>query len=78
MYAAITCQSHQMHCFAALSCIAESVFNLGIILYGALFDGLVDLDKILIDDATGSYVEMSHLRVAHLTVGETDVFAAGL
>ena len=31
----------------------------------------------MIDDASGTDIEVSHLRVTHLTVGQSHVFAAG-
>ena len=35
----------------------------------------VDLHEVLVDNATGADVEVSHLRVAHLSVGQTYVLA---
>ena len=39
--------------------------------------GAVDLHQILVDDAAAADVEVTYLRVAHLAVGQTHVFAAG-
>jgi len=44
----------------------------------ATLAGLVDLHQILIYHASGTDVEMSHLGVAHLPVGQSDILAAGV
>ncbi len=33
--------------------------------------------KVLVDDAPGADIEVAHLRIAHLAVGQTDVLAVG-
>ena len=44
----------------------------------AALAGLVDLYEVLIDNASGTDVEVSNLGVAHLTVRKTNVLARGL
>ena len=39
--------------------------------------GAVDLHEVLINDAAGADIEVSHLRIAHLSVGQADVLAVG-
>ena len=43
---------------------------------GAVLAGTVNLHQVLIDNAAGADVEVSHLRVAHLSVWQAHVFAA--
>ena len=42
-----------------------------------LADGLLDAGEVLVDDSAGAEVEVADLGVAHLSLGEADVFAAG-
>ena len=42
---------------------------------GAVLDGIVDARKLLEDDAAGTDIEVTHLRVAHLAIGKAHVLA---
>ena len=52
--------------------------NLGILLKAVFPAGYVDLHEVLIYYAACAEVHMSHLGIAHLAVGKTYIFAAGL
>ena len=67
-----------MHGFAGAGAIAECFLYLGIVVDAAGSYGLVYFHKVLIYNAAASYIEMSHLGVAHLAVGQSHIFAAGL
>jgi hypothetical protein len=45
---------------------------------GAVADSQVDAGEFLVDDATGAEVEVTNFRISHLSLGETDLEAAGL
>src|SRR5438034_7609972 len=40
-------------------------------------DGFVNSRQVLIHDSPGSEIEMAHFRVAHLTIAQTHIGAAG-
>ena len=67
-----------MHCLTGAGAIFECALHLGILKNRAVGDGAVDLHEVLIYDTTGTDVEVTDLRVTHLSVGKTDEFAAGL
>ena len=76
--AAITCQSHEMQLLAVLLSVSVCSHDLRILHDRAVLAGAVNLHEILIYDASGSDIEVSYLRVAHLSVGKTYVLAACL
>ena len=45
---------------------------------GVLPAGYVYLYQVLVNDASGAKVHMSHLRVSHLSVRKAYIFSAGL
>lgn len=67
-----------MECLAGAPGVLVGVAYLLVLLDGAVLDGVVDLYEILIDDAAGADIEVSNFAVSHLSVGQTDVLAAGL
>ncbi len=67
-----------MYGLTAFLRIFEGADDFWIVQYGAVFDSLVDFYKILIDHAAGADVEVAYFGVAHLSVGKTYVFTAGL
>ncbi len=75
VYAAVAGQSHQVESASGVVCCFKRRFDLGIVEDGAVGYGLVDFHEVLIDHTSGADVEMAHFRVAHLSVGQTDVFA---
>ena len=44
----------------------------------AVLNGEIDAGEFLIDDATGSEVEMSHFGISHLALGQADLESASL
>ncbi len=75
--AAVRRQAHKMNVRALLLGVLESLHDLGIFEDRAVGARAVDLHQILIHHAARADIEVAHLRVAHLTVGQTDVFAVG-
>ncbi len=78
VYAAGRRQAHEVDGHIVLLGIAERADYLGILLERAVLDGAVDLHQVLIHHAAAADVEVTHLRVAHLAVGQTYVLATGL
>ena len=78
VYAACGREAHEVYGVPGLLGIAVCRLYLGVLQYAAVGTGSVDFHEVLVYDAAGSDVEMPHLRVAHLSVGQTNVFAAGL
>ncbi len=77
MHAAVGGKAHEMDADAVLAGIVERADDLGILQNRIVAAGAVDFDQILVDDAPGADVEVAHLRIAHLPVGQTDVLAVG-
>ena len=77
VYAAGGGESHEVEFFAVLFGVGVGSDDFGVREDGAVGAGAVDFDEVLIDDASGTDVEVTDFRVSHLTVGESDVFAAG-
>ena len=50
--------------------------HLGILHDAAVGAGAVNLDQVLVNDAAGADIEVSHFGVAHLPVGQAYVLAA--
>ena len=57
--------------------VVESLLYGGVFGYGAVGARLVYLYQILINHASGTEVEVSYLRVTHLSVGQPYVLSAG-
>ena len=77
VYAAVAGQAHEVEALALTLGIFVGADDFRIFEDAAVGTGAVDLHQVLIDDASGTDIEVSHLRVAHLSVGQTHVFAAG-
>ena len=75
VYAAGACEAHEVDRDIIVFGVFESSDDLRIGLEGAVGYGAVDLDEILVYDAAGADVEMAYLGVAHLPVGQADIFA---
>ena len=67
-----------MEALARLLGIAIGVDNLLVLQDVAALAGLVDLHQVLVNYAAGADVEVSHLRVTHLSVGQTYVLTASV
>lgn len=61
-----------------LRCRLQGILDHVVVGKLSLLDGLVDADDILPDDATSANVQVSHLGVAHQTLGEADSQRRGL
>ena len=72
---AIARQSHKVQTLAGLLCVTVCRNNFGVIHYRTVLACTVYLYKVLIYNSSGPDIEMSHLRVTHLTVGQTNVLA---
>ena len=77
MHAAGRGESHKMESLAVLFGVVVGADDFGIFEDRAVGTGTIDFHKVLIDDASGTDVEVSHFRVTHLSVGQTNVFTAG-
>lgn len=78
VHAAVGGQSHQVKLLAVLLGIVVGLNNAFVLQDTAVFASTVDFHQVLIDDASGTDVEVTHLGVTHLSVGQTHVFTAGL
>ena len=77
VYAAVRGQAHEVHADALRLGIFESLDDLGIPEDRVVAAGAVDLHEVLVDHTAGADIEVAHLRVAHLSVGQADVLAVG-
>ncbi len=71
-------EAHEVHGLACGGAVFECLFDFRIVVDFARFNGFVDFYEVLIHDAACADVEVAYLGVAHLAVGQTDKFAAGL
>ena len=78
MHTAVRGQAHQVQLLIVLLGIAVGSLHLRILHDRTVFAGAVDLYQILIHDASGTDIEVTYLRVTHLTVGQTDILTRGL
>ena len=76
-YAAVRAEAHQVELLALLLGIAVGSLYLRVLHDAAVLAGAVDLHQVLVDDAAGADVEVAHLGVTHLSVGQTDILARG-
>ena len=77
VYAAVRHQPHEVHVHAILFGVFERRLHLRILHDRVVAAGAVDLHEILINHAAGADIEVSDLRVAHLSFGQADVLAVG-
>ncbi len=77
MDAAVGEQSHQVKRAAALPDLGQRLGENGIVVEGAVLDALGDAGQVLVDDAAGADIQVAHLGVAHLAVGQADIRAGG-
>ena len=76
MYAAVAGQAHEVDVLACLLGVLVCADDFRVLQDAAVGTSAVDFHQVLIDDATCTDVEVTHLAIAHLPVGQTDVFAA--
>ncbi len=75
VHAAVGRKTHEVDTDAVLLGVLERTDDLGILHDRIVAAGAVDLHQVLVDDAPGADIEVAHLRIAHLAVGQTDVLA---
>ena len=78
MYASIGAQAHDMELLAGSLRSLVCRDDLRITHDGVVADRTVDFHEVLIDDTSGTDIEVSHFGVTHLSVGQTYVLAARL
>ena len=77
VHAAVRHEAHEMHVHAVFLGVFERGFHLRVLHDRVVAAGAVDLHEVLIHDASGADIEVSDLRIAHLSVGQADVLAVG-
>ena len=78
MHTTIRGEAHEVEVLAVLLGVAVGSHNLLVLQDAVVGTGAVDLHEVLVYYAAGTDVEMPHLGVTHLSVGQTHVLAAGL
>ena len=78
VHAAVGHESHYVQFFAVRLGAFHSLYKGGIGEEIAVLNGLGNARKFLVDNSARADVEVSHLAVAHLTVGQTHGKAAGV
>ena len=73
--AAVGGEAHEVDALAVFLGIGIGANDFGILENGTVGAGAVDFHQVLVDDAASTDIEVAHLRVAHLSVGQTDIFA---
>ena len=71
VYAAVAGQAHQVDALASLLGVFVGADDFWVFQNAAVCAGAVDFHQILIDDATGTDVQVTHLAVTHLSIGQT-------
>ena len=74
---AVRDEAHEMHLLAVLFRIRKCLDDFGILQNRVVAAGAVDFHEVLIDDAPGTDIEVTHFGIAHLSLGQADVFAVG-
>ena len=75
VHATIGGKPHQVDALSVVPCIFVGAHNLRILHDGVVAACAVDFHEVLIDDTSGTDIEVSHLRVSHLSVRQSDVLA---
>ena len=78
VYATVGGQTHEVDTFAVLLGVGEGGNDFLVLQDAAVGTGAVDFYQILVNDASGADIEVSHFGVAHLSVGQAHVLTAGL
>ena len=78
VHAAVRHEAHEVHVHALRLGVLESRLHLRVLHDRTVLAGAVDLHQILIDHAARTDIEVSHLGVAHLPVGQPHVLAVGM
>ena len=75
VYATVRSQTHEVQLLSGLLSIFVSLFYLRVLRDGAVGTCAVNLYEILVNDASRTDVEVTNLRVTHLSVRQTYVLA---
>ena len=78
VHTAVGSQAHDVQFLTRLFGSSEGAYYLGILFDRAVFAGTVNLHKVLIYHSAGTDIQVPHLRVAHLSVRQSYILAAGL
>ena len=73
VYTSVRAQTHQVQLLIVLLGIGVGCLHLWVLHDAAVLAGAVDLYQVLIDDASSTDVQVSYLRVTHLSVGQTNI-----
>ena len=77
MHTAIAHQAEQVQGFVVFLCITDGCQQGGVVGQRTVAYGYIDALQFLVNDTAGTQVEVTHFRIAHLPVGQTDQFTAG-
>ena len=78
MHTTIGSQSHEVQFLALLLGIAVGSLHLWIFQYRPILAGTINLHEVLIDNTSGTDVEVSNLRVTHLAIRKTYILTTCL
>jgi hypothetical protein len=78
VYTTVRGQAHEVDSLVVILSVRECRFDFGVIEDCTAGDSLVDFYKVLIKYTAGTDVKVANLRVTHLTVRQTNVFAGSL
>ena len=78
VYTAVGAQTHNVQFFAFCLCSLVSSYYLRVLQNRVVTDRAVDLHQVLINDTTGTDIEVPHFGVSHLSVRQTYVLTARL
>ena len=78
VYTTIRAETHQVQFLIVLLGIGISGLHLRILYDRTILAGTVNLHKVLINDAAGTDIEVSYLRVTHLSVRQTYILTRSL
>ena len=78
MHAAIGKKSEQVEAPAPTSCVLHGCEKHVVSEELAILDHQLDTGAVHVDDTAGADIKMSHFTVPHLTVGQANIFPAGV
>ena len=76
MYAAGRGEAHEVELLAVLLSVAVSLNDLLVLEDRAVLASTVNLNEVLVNDTASADIQVTNLRVTHLTLRQTYVFAA--
>ena len=78
VYAAVRCKAHEVHGLTGFGAVFKGTLYFRVLENRTGGDSFVDFNEVLVYDSTGTDVEVADFAVAHLSVGQTYIFAACL